>query len=124
MLGVTIIVLIVYLSLTAHPPAVLKLGFEYDKLGHTLAYGVLMAWFTQLVESRAPRIYCALLSIALGILMEWLQSKTGYRTAELGDALADSAGVLLGWWLSAGPLAGVIARLDRFFDSRLNPVAR
>ena len=83
---------IVWLSLTPSPVRVdVESG---DKLGHLAGYGVLMFWFAQLYARRAP--YAAGF-IAMGIGLEFLQGWLGYRSFEILDMLANSAGVLLGW---------------------------
>ena len=83
---------IVWLSLTPSPPEVDIEGG--DKLGHLAGYGVLMFWFAQLY---ARRIFHAAGFIAMGVALEFLQGWLGYRSFELYDMLANSAGVLLGW---------------------------
>lgn len=86
---------IVWLSLTPAPPTV---DFSHsDKLGHLLGYGLLMFWFCQLYQGRKTRIAYALGFIAMGMALEYLQSRLGYRTYEIFDIGANSLGVLLGW---------------------------
>ena len=87
---------IAWLSLTPSPP---KLDIHgADKLGHLLGYGGLMFWFAQLYARRAG---FAAGFIAMGIALEFLQGRLGYRSFEFHDILADSAGVLLGWGAAA-----------------------
>jgi VanZ family protein len=83
---------IVYLSVTPSPPSA---DFESsDKIGHLLAYGVLMLWFSLLY---AQRRLLAAAFIALGIALEFVQGALGYRSYEVADMLANALGVLLGW---------------------------
>lgn len=85
---------IVWLSLTPSPP---EPGFEFgDKLGHFLAYGVLMFWFAILHRSTNVRLAYGAGWIALGITLEFAQGATGYRSLELGDIAANALGVLAG----------------------------
>jgi VanZ family protein len=85
---------IVWLSLTPSPPQVdIANG---DKLGHFLAYGVLMFWFGFLYRSARARMGYALLWIAMGVALEFAQRATGYRSFELADMAADMLGVLAG----------------------------
>jgi len=85
---------IVWLSLTPSPP---QLDIEgSDKLGHFLAYGLLMFWFGLLCRSRNVRIAYAAGWIALGVGLEFAQRATGYRSFELADMAADALGVLAG----------------------------
>jgi len=85
---------IVWLSLTPSPP---ELNIEgSDKLGHFIAYGVLMFWFGVLYRSARARIGWALFCLALGVALEFAQRATGYRSFELADMAADALGVLAG----------------------------
>ena len=89
---------IVWLSLTPAPP---KLDFEHgDKLGHFLAYGVLMFWFCLLYLKTRVRILYAAGFIALGIGLEFIQGWLVYRTYDPLDMLANTIGVALGWMTS------------------------
>jgi VanZ family protein len=99
-LGGLIIAAIVYFSL-------FKLAIDTDiqggdKLGHLLAYGGLMAWWSQLCVSTATRLKLALAFVALGGVMELAQGLTPDRYPEWLDLAANTAGVLLGW-LAAPP---------------------
>jgi len=83
---------IVWLSLTPAPPQV---DVAYgDKIGHLVAYGVLMFWFCQLYRTR---IFYAVGFILMGTGLEVIQGQLGYRSYEVADMLANSLGVLLGW---------------------------
>jgi VanZ family protein len=88
------VVTVVWLSLTPAPP---RIDFEQsDKLGHFLAYGTLMFWFSQLYR-KGTRVLYAIGFIAMGIGLEFIQGQLGYRTYEVFDMYANSLGVLLGW---------------------------
>ena len=98
--GCLIIAAIVYLSL-----ATLAIETDIrggDKLGHLLAYGALMAWWSQLYVSAPARLKLGLAFIALGAAMELAQGLTPNRYPELLDLAANTSGVLLGW-LAAPP---------------------
>ncbi len=93
--GWLLVAAIVWLSLTPAPP---KVDFESsDKVGHLFAYGLVMFWFAQLYAARPARLGYAGLFILMGVSLEFVQRWLGYRTFEVFDMLADSAGVLLGW---------------------------
>ena len=88
---------VVWLSVTPAPP---QIDFEQgDKLGHFLAYGSLMFWFSQLYRKRT-RLFYAIGFIAMGIGLEFVQGELGYRTFEVFDMCANALGVLLGWALA------------------------
>ena len=89
---------IVFLSLTPRPP---QIDVAYgDKLGHLLAYGLLMFWFCFLYRHRYTRLAYGLGWIAMGIALEFAQRATGTRSFEIADMAANSLGVLLGWGIS------------------------
>jgi VanZ family protein len=85
---------IVWLSLTPSPS---DPGFDYgDKVQHFLAYAALTFWFAFLYRSGPARVAYALLWIALGVALEFVQAATGYRSYELADMAANTLGVLAG----------------------------
>ncbi len=93
-LGWAMIGAVIWLSLTPSPP---KVDFEQsDKVGHLLAYGCLMFWFSQLYTG-LPRIGYAAGFAGMGIALEFAQGTLGYRSYELVDMGANGLGVLLGW---------------------------
>ncbi len=68
---------------------------QADKLAHLAGYALLMFWWAQLVTERRWRLAVA---VALfGIAVEGLQGLSPNREPDALDALANSAGVLLGW---------------------------
>jgi len=92
--GWGLVAAIVWLSLTPSPP---KIDFEQsDKLGHFLAYGTLMFWFSQLYVARMTRLAYAAGFVAMGVALEFIQGWTGYRDFEVYDMFADGMGVVLG----------------------------
>ena len=94
-LGWGLVAAIVWLSLTPSPP---KVDFEQsDKVGHFLAYGSLMFWFSQLYVARRTRLAYAAAFAAMGVALEFIQGWTGYRDFEVYDMLANGTGVALGW---------------------------
>lgn len=95
------IALVIFLSLTSLS---FHTGIDYgDKLGHLLAYTLLMGWFVQLYRRWPMILLHALLLILLGITLEFLQQRTG-RTFEVADMLANALGVILGILSTFTPL--------------------
>src|SRR5450631_660508 len=93
------VALLLYLSLTPNPPEIpLEQG---DKLGHALAYAVLMYWWAQLLVTTRQRLWLAVALVGLGIALEYVQGWTGWRTFDYFDMLADAVGVAIGWVLAA-----------------------
>jgi hypothetical protein len=68
-----------------------------DKLGHLLAYGLLMFWFCQVYAARKARLFHGIAFLAMGIGLEVLQGMSGTREYDVVDMLANAAGVGCGW---------------------------
>jgi VanZ family protein len=96
--GWLLVGLVVYLSLTPHPPEPLSFP-NADKLEHGIAYGSLALWFCQIFLLARSRMITIALLIGLGIAMEFVQGWTGYRHFDVWDMVANSIGVLLGFLL-------------------------
>jgi VanZ family protein len=97
--GGLLVALVVYLSLTPHPPVVMTFN-ESDKLEHCMAYAALSLWFCQIYVQTRQRVKVAVALIAMGITIEILQGLSGYRFFEYADMLANSVGVLAGFLLA------------------------
>lgn len=114
-LGWLLVLAILWLSLTPNPP---QIGIEQgDKLGHALAYTLLMFWFCQLYDSRRARIGHALGFVALGIAIEFAQRATEYRSFELWDMAADGAGIVIGWMLALATGHRLPARFETAIEA-------
>lgn len=79
----------------------------WDKTNHLLGFGMLAVLGLRAWPDRKLRVWLGLM--ALGALIEALQSLTAYRSAEWGDWLADVLGLMLG----AALLAAVVRVLRR-----------
>ncbi len=90
-----------------------------DKVAHAATFLVLMLWFGGVFEPRVAPFLVVTLS-AYGLLIEMLQSLTPTRQAEFMDLIADVAGILLGWSLSAAGLSRWCVTLESWFTRR-NP---
>lgn len=116
------IVLIIYLSLTPHPPQPMEFESS-DKLEHILAYGLVMLWFCQIYKERQAAI-TGIGLIALGIQMEILQGMTDYRSLEYADMLADSIGVVLAWILAHTALGRTYQNIEiAYRNNQLNQIS-
>jgi len=112
-------VLLFYLSLTPQPPEIpIEQG---DKLGHALAYAVLMFWWAQLMRRPTERAVLAAVLLAVGIGIEFLQRWTGWRTFDYYDMLAHAVGIAGGWLLAWPRTPDLIAWFGR---SRAGPGSR
>ena len=113
LIGYAIVTAVVYLSLTSDP---LDLDFGFrnrDKLFHALAYFTLMFWFSQIYHKKLQRGLLAVSFVSLGLLMEYLQSFSPYRTADIFDMASNATGVLLAFVVTLGRLRSVLVRIER-----------
>ncbi len=110
--GWLLISLIVYLSLTPHPPSPLSFP-NADKLEHGLAYAVLSWWFCQIYLSLRQCGIVIVAMIIMGVVIEFLQGWSGYRYFEYADMLANSTGVVLGYLLARTALGRVFISIEK-----------
>ncbi|MDH4287028.1 MAG: VanZ family protein [Gallionella sp.] len=101
--GWLLVGLVIYLSLTPHPPEPLKFS-NVDKLEHGFAYGSLALWFCQIYLPARSRMIAIVALIGMGIGLEFVQGWSGYRHFDTWDMLANSIGVLFGLGLVLTPL--------------------
>lgn len=117
------VAIVVYLSLMPAPP---KLEMTYgDKLQHIAAYSAMAYWFAMLEISSTNKRRIALSAlILLGVLLEFLQGLTGYRTFDAGDMLANTIGVLIGGLLGASGAGALLAWLERLLHYWIGDIKR
>lgn len=63
-----------------------------DKLHHFVAYSLLTYLLARSYIAKMGRLKVAIAAVAYGAVIEVLQALSGYRSAELGDLLANSLG--------------------------------
>ena len=99
-IGYALVSTVIYLSVTSNPP---NTGIDvpyFDKIGHTLAYFILMGWFAQLYHLKKQRIIYALGFVAMGVVMEYVQSFDPARMAEFADMVANTSGVVIALFIT------------------------
>lgn len=111
--GWLLVVLVVCLSLMPHPPEPLSFK-NADKLEHAVSYAVLSLWFCQLYWSAKSRAVVIVALLGLGVALEFVQGWSGYRSFDVLDMLANSAGVVLGVLLALTPLGSALAGIEKF----------
>ncbi len=115
--GLVWVIAIFYFSLMPHPPQPMHF-WGADKLQHALTYCLLMLWFSQVYRQRKSRLVLAMVLVAMGISIEYLQGETGYRLFEYADMLANVTGVVVGWvWARTG-LGRVFAYLESYIAGK------
>ena len=83
-----------------------------DKLAHFLAYAALSTGFSLVIQQRRSLWWVFFGLNGYGLLLEYLQGLTGYRTADINDAIANSIGVVAGLFAHFSPLRGFLQRID------------
>ncbi len=97
-----------------NPPSSLSLNFTLgDKVGHALAYAVLMGWFIQIFQHSVARLILGALFIGMGVGLEFLQGMVPTRQFEVLDMAANTSGVLLAWLLASTFLGSVLVWFER-----------
>ena len=109
--GIGLVVTVVALSLLPLPAA--DLGANSDKLGHSLAYSSLMYWFAMVYPAKRRHPALAICFVALGVGLEFLQGMTSYRSFEVADMVANTAGVAIGWCFALTPLKSLLAGSEK-----------
>ncbi len=99
-LGYLALAIIAFVSLTPMP----NVGVS-DKLLHFSTYAALAAGYATLLRNWRQLLLVAVGLMAYGVLIEFLQGMTSYRTYDVHDMLANSLGVLIGSivWLTPWP---------------------
>ncbi len=111
-IGWSLVLLVIGLTLMSSPPPLPSIEYN-DKIGHILAYFVLMGWFAQLYHAPKQRLTYLIGFLLLGGTLEILQSLGGVRHGEWADMLANSTGVLLAWYLTKTRLAYTLAYVEQ-----------
>ena len=105
MLAILATIIIAILSLTSVPKISLGLNIKSsDKYLHFIAYFVLaFVWYFALkdrLKKKVFKIFVPLGLIVYGIILEGLQGGlTTYRTADIYDALANAAGIIVSFFI-------------------------
>lgn len=93
-------------------PSIASLGFGFgDKIAHFVEFFVVMAWFGGLYQGRGQWIAFAGLAL-LGIGIELLQGLQLFRTLDIGDLVANLAGLLAGLFSARTWLRNWCARVE------------
>ncbi len=112
LLGISLFVTIVYLSLTSRHLDVVSFAMS-DKVGHLMAYFSLMTWFGQIYTTKYQHIVLVTGFAAMGAMLEGLQYLGGHRMFEYNDMIANTVGVGVGWWFTRYMISGLLLKIDQ-----------
>ena len=73
-------------------------GDAGGRFGHMAAYAGLMFMLARTCETTRSRVIVAAALVAVGVVIEFLQARTGYRNYEHADMAANAVGIALGWF--------------------------
>ena len=113
LIGWCLLCIVVYFSLAHKPPLDLPPYRYADKLGHVLAYAILMGWFAQLYVDMRQRAGILIGLIGMGVVLEFIQHWGGVRQWEVADMLANSSGAVLAYIMTYGRLGAILLLLER-----------
>jgi VanZ like family len=116
-IGIALIALLWWLSLMRSPPNINVP--DGDKYGHLLAYGGTMWWWAQLWRTWRKRLRLAVSLALMGVVIEFVQGATGWRTFDAMDMLANSLGVLVGWIAAITPMGKLLAVIEKWQRARV-----
>src|SRR5262249_50290166 len=110
LLGWGMVATVVVLSLI---PLEVDLSENRDKYAHLIAYGSMTCWFAMLFPGWVRRVAVVIAFAAMGVVIEYLQRMTGYRTFDVADMAANAMGAGLGWVLVQTPLGNALDWTER-----------
>ena len=114
-IGIGLVALVVYLSLTPQP---IDLGrIDEFKVGHLIAYIVLMLWWAQLYRALQARVGIAAAFVLLGVVLEYAQGMTSYRSFAYADMRDNALGVILGFMMASTRLGTTLARVEEWMGA-------
>jgi len=90
-LGLILVFQVIYLSLTPRPPQIQSSIFPMDKVGHFLAYALLVFWYIQISHPKRYFFYFIGFSF-MGVCLEFVQRSLGFRSFEYLDMLFNTLG--------------------------------
>ena len=114
-IGFALVILVTYLSLTTRP---IDLGrIDEIKVGHFIAYFVLMLWFAQLYRPWRTRLGIAAAFALMGVGLEYTQGLTSYRSFAYADMMDNAIGVAVGLAMASTPAGRALARIERWMGN-------
>jgi VanZ family protein len=111
-IGYGLVGLVIYMSLTPSPIDAGKV--EEIKVGHFIAYFVLMLWFAQIYQSWPTRLGMAAAFVLMGVGLEYAQGLTSYRSFAHADMVDNAIGVAVGLAMGSTPAGRALARIERW----------
>jgi len=108
-------VIIVFSLITVPDTLNIKIS-QFDKVEHFFSYFVLMFLFAQCYNQKSSRLIYGAVFIAIGVVLEILQSYSVTRLFEYTDMVANSTGVIFGLLLDDGILQKYFIKIDNILS--------
>ena len=83
-------------------------------------YFILVGWFVQLYHKPVSRLLLLLGAILLGLLIEYLQGLTSYRSFDSMDEIVNAMGALCAFLLSKTFFASILRRIDSWIYQKMS----
>lgn len=114
-MGFALVAFVVYQSVTPEP---IDAGtVDGIKVGHFIAYFVLMLWFAQIYPSWRARLGIAAAFALMGVGLEFTQGLTSYRSFAYADMVDNAIGVAIGWAIGSTPAGRALAWFERWMGN-------
>ena len=110
-LGILYTLFILIVSLLRMPDINIHISHT-DKITHFLMYFILVGWFIQLYQNWTKRLLILLGAILLGLLIEYLQGMTSYRSFDYADEVSNAIGALCAFLLAHTFFDSLLERFD------------
>ncbi|MBN1833327.1 MAG: VanZ family protein [Deltaproteobacteria bacterium] len=110
-IGFMLVGVVCFLTLTPSPPDIGDFP-ESDKIGHFVAYSVMMLWFGFIYLRGRRYMRVGLAFIVMGIALELIQGMLDYRSFSTLDMGANVCGVMIGWLLARTRLADALVYVE------------
>ncbi|VAW75476.1 hypothetical protein MNBD_GAMMA12-910 [hydrothermal vent metagenome] len=115
LIGISLVAFIITVSLMHKPPIDLPPFRFADKMGHFMAYFIVMGWYVQMFHAPVQRLFLMAVFVVMGVGLEVLQGLGGVRVFEWADALANSLGALAAFALGKTGFQYYLSRVEKHF---------
>lgn len=75
----------------------------------------MMSYFVQIIKKSSYKKAFVTFFI-MGVLIEFLQLMTGYRSFEFLDMVANTSGLLMGWLIFGNYLSNILELIEKFLN--------
>lgn len=99
-------------------PSILVAIMMHDKIAHTLAYAMLMVWFSQIFRHEVTRMLIVIGLSLFGLGMELIQGLVPGRQLDFADMVANTIGITCAWALAHTWVGNVFVMAEQVYVRR------